>query len=481
MAHTLERASLLVAALLSAQLIDPHSARAACSGAPPVPEVFRGAKGSIDRPFVVPGDKPGGGPGNPDGDGGRAALILDSCQPATAEFDKQTQVVAIVFNPPSGGTRNALLLAHQCTGVDTTTCANQLGAGSKAVCVKTTVLVSGGGDKGKVIAIDFPDLPSGLPEVAGPAAVIVTDKSALRCDIGGSVTPTCKDDTQASPPLFCVDDLFQGTGCASATKHSVFPSFTVLPPMNDFKDLCKDRGDAPHCTPNTAYAFKFAIDKNGNALVPLRWRGILRSIGSGGIACPDENCDTRVLQGFTSADPFPSDPTKNVIQLPANAVTSFNMRGAEFTPPPQIVAALTADMLELKIDGVAHKGKSVLRFPSGNVTPNAFFDFRDRMKGGVGPIEIQRKGGPGICDRERGGACKTDADCAPDTCGRYRAFAGKHTPRPLPTVAASPPASPPPPPPPPPPPSPRVVLAVLILIAIVVSALVFIWWRSRTP
>lgn len=479
------RSALLSAALLLLNLIvDPTRVNAACSAVAPAPEILVGAKGSIDRPFVVPGDIPGGGPGGPDGQGGRTVLTLDACQPPGAEFDKKDHVVAIVFTPPLGGTRNALLLAQKCTDVDTALCASQLGGG-KVECVKTNVLVPGGTDKGKELAFDVPEIPTALGKLAGPAAVVVTKKDELRCDVGSTSVPLCTDTTAAPQPIFCVDDLSQGP-CDAAVKHTLFPAFTVLPAINDFQKLCKDSGTFPQCASGVGYKFEFAIDKAGNALVPLRWRGILRAAGGGNAPCTQGQCDTRVLQGFTSVDPFPGDPAKEVIDLPAGSVKSYNMRGGEFTPPPTIHVGISPDLLELRVEGVAHKGKSVLRFPSGATAPNTYFDFRNRMQNGVGPVDIKRQGGPGVCDGFKGGKCLTDADCAPDKCGQYRAFALGQTPQPTvaptPTAPGSPVASPPPPPPPPPPPvaDPAILVAIVIMaIAIAVTLVLILRRRSR--
>jgi hypothetical protein len=442
------------AALLAFPL-GPRGAGAACSDIPRVPETFRGAKGSIDRPYVTPGDTTGG----PEDRSDRVTLTLDACQPAQAVFDEKTDVVAILFTPPAGGTRNALLLATSCTGVDEPACATQLGTGAKAQCVKTPLHEGSPAGKSRQLWFDVPDLATtSLPNLTGPAAMVVTDKTALRCDIGGQVTPTCKLDSQPKPPLLCIDDLFSDAGCGTNTAHPVFASFTVLPPTNDYRKLCDNGGPAPSCALDLALAFRFTIDKRGTALLPINWRGVLRARGSSGKPCAlDDECDTRALEGRTAVEPFSNDPNKTVINLPPGVrVRSFDMRGSEFVPPPSITFGLSADGNELLLEGEAHKGKSIIRIPSCDdrtpCTPNQFFNFTDRLENHVGPIKVRHSGGPGVCNVSGGKRCTTDADCGPGVvCTAFRAFALGQMPRGVPSKPTSVPTPPPPVPTPPPP------------------------------
>jgi hypothetical protein len=426
-----------------------HAAFAACSTVPPQPQVFRGARGKIDRPFVIPGDGAGGSVWV--GNGGRVALTIDGCPAPTEDFDKGSDVVAIVFTPPSGGPRNALLLAHDCSGVDVGACQGQLQGSGKAVCQKATILVPGGTDRGKSLAFDMPRLSSvsALPDLAGPATSSVTKKAKPRCDIGSPAVPTCKNATQPNAPLFCVDTLYQGDPCTSDSRHAVFGNFTVLPELNNFQKLCRDSGDKPNCLlGNSPTALRFAVDKRGNVLIPFEWTGVLRARGSAGSPCPrgSDQCDRRKLRGYTAVDPFPADPAKNVVKLPSGvAVKSFNMQGAEFVPPPAITASVSSDNLEFRLEGEAHKGKSVLRIPSCNdsnpsCTPNTFFNFTDRMQGSVGSVPIARTGKQGTCEKVGAGdepptaprkRCTSDGECGSGSvCAGFRAFARGHGPQP---------------------------------------------------
>lgn len=165
---------------------------------------------------------------------------------------------------------------------------------------------------------------------------------------------------------------------------------------------------------------RFAIDKLGNALIPIKWTGVLRGRGNPNAPCPastdDDACGRRKFVGYTGIDAFPDRP--GPIRLSEGvAVKSFNMRGGEFVNVP-ITASLTSDAMELRLEGEAHKPKGVLRLPSGG-SPHEFFDFRSRMLGSVGPIELRLTGGPGVCqdngvEQPSAGRVRCDRD---DKCG----------------------------------------------------------------
>lgn len=456
MTRTIPRlsAALVLGALICSDVGLPRDARAGCSNIPAPPVSFRGAKGTVDRPFVIPGDT-----GGPADSGGRVTLILDACQPAAAVFDPNDHVVALIFTPPSGGARNALLLTKRCDDSVEKACEAQLQPNGKAACVPTTLHVEGGGKSGddRLLWFDMPKITaaSGLSDLAGPAAIVVTGKSSLRCDVGGQTTPTCKSDTTPASPLVCIDDFFVDPGCGLSFLHPEFGNFTVLPTLNDFQKLCKDEGAAPNCVfdETKAEAVRFAIDKRGNVLLPVNWRGVLRAKGSPtGAACTTASaCDTRKLRGKSRIDPFLNDPAKDVIKLPSGVVKSFSVRGAEFVPPPEITVGLTnpgsPDQNELLLEGEAHKAKSVVRIPSCDETvspcvPNSLFNFTDRLANQVGPVTVPRKGGPGICDEPGGKKCTSDANCGSGVaCAGVRAFALGHLsdpmPRPTPAAATS--------------------------------------------
>jgi hypothetical protein len=407
-------------------------AEAACTGDPPTIPMFYGDRGQLDRPFVVPGDHAGGGSWV--SNGGRVTLTLASCPPAPPppDFDLQNHVVALVFTPPGTGQRNALLWAANCTAADEQACSGQLGLGGVAKCAKNAFQVTG---DNRSLFFDVPATTSvGLPDLTGPATIVVTTRPNPRCDLGGPI-PNCKAAAlQNPPPVFCVDDLHQAP--CSPTAHPVFGNFTVLPELNDYKSLCRDKGDKPSCA-SAGLPLRLAVDKRGNALIPIKWVGVVKGPGGPDAPCQpspidDSGCSRRKFAGYTGINAFPGNTAP--INLPAGDVTSYNMRGAKFNIA--ITASQTDDKLELRLDGVAHKPKSVLRLPSGTNggPPNQFFNFADRMQGGVGSVLLGQSGGPGVCSTASGAdedpptgprqRCNSDGECgAGRVCAGFRGFA----------------------------------------------------------
>lgn len=497
LARRTTRAALTVVAAASllylgpGHLAAPQPTHAACSRAPRTPIIFRGVKGTVDRPYVTPGDVGS----NPENHGGRLTLTLDSCQAAGLAFDKKEHMVALLFAPPGGGPRHALLLAQKCDGVDVATCGSQINAPDRARCVKTTIHTRPNADgDNRVLLVEVPETTAaaGFPDLTGPAAIVVTPKSAPACSIGGSI-PNCRSATAGGGPLICIDELFLSVGCTLDNPQPDFTSFTVLPPINDYRRICGPGGAAPACDLAQAAKVRFTVDARGNVLMPLLWRGILRGKGSSGqcsdVAADAGHCDTRLLVGHSAVDGNADTPQPDVITLPPGAtVTSHTMRGEWFEPPPAIEVNVSADGTELVLSGQAHKSKSVLRIPScagAGCTPNQLFDFTDRLEGGVGAITLTRSGGPGVCDTPGGTRCTTNADCAAGVvCAQFRADAGDH----LPTAEAAP--APPPPPPPPPlvdgapepvaaPPGAAPSFLFWIALVVVVVVAVRLLWRTR--
>ncbi len=103
-------------------------ARAGCNIIPPAVTTFRGALGSLDRPFARPGDW--------------VKIALDPvCAASSSGFvgPAADPVVTIVYTPPGVGQRNVIALASNCVGVDTATC-----AALPDVADATCVTVNGG-------------------------------------------------------------------------------------------------------------------------------------------------------------------------------------------------------------------------------------------------------------------------------------------------------------------------------------------------
>lgn len=309
------RATLGVALALAALAAGAPRASAICNVIPGANERFRGALGSLDRPFATPGEFvrvsldpfgcDGGSPGFVDLPGG--------------SVPEDDYAVTVVFTPPSGR-RNAVVVARSCAAfaAKVVACDVQLGAGA-AVCVPSG---ADGLDVTSPTALSFrfPDTDAFVGAASdgngltGPATVAVTRASdALPCGLGAS-GQRCA--TTSTGVVACVDDLFSdGAGaCSEAGVDPVFGSFTALPPFNDFEAMV----NAPGATP-----VRFTIDRAGNALVPMDWQRVLVRVN--GTPYP------RLVSGFTTITAFAG--LAGGIRIPGTtALGAFAPNGIRVSP-----------------------------------------------------------------------------------------------------------------------------------------------------
>ncbi|MBY0276359.1 hypothetical protein K2Z84_13520 [Candidatus Binatia bacterium] len=256
------------AALLSVVLgcMLPFSAApradAACNLIPGTARSYDSILGATNRPFAAPGEL--------------LEMRLRPCDVSSPGFlaTGDDQVVTVVFKAP-GGTSRVVVLATDCLGVDTASCAATSGVAS-AVCHATPQLATFSdvdlGDRRLRFpfpATDAEFAPGGDGRtLSGPTAIAVTPKAApLPCQLA---TQAC---SAQSGLLACVDELYANDGaCGTTARHAVFSHFTALPLPNDFASDCF--ADAPPCTA-TATEVRAAVDLDGNLLLPMAWQGVL--------------------------------------------------------------------------------------------------------------------------------------------------------------------------------------------------------------
>jgi hypothetical protein len=239
-------------------------AGAGCNLIPGTEKVYGGALGATNRPYAAPGE--------------RLELQLRPCD-ASGGFlpNGADHVVTLVFTPPGGGSRRVVALAANCGAVDLSACSAAPGVLS-ATCVTanpatlTTRIDVDRGDRRLVFS--FPDTDAlAAPDgddvtLAGPVAIGVTAAGAPPAC--GLATAPCA--AQAGL-VACVDSFYANDGaCGTAVPNATFPSFTALPPPNDFQADCFRR--SPPCTA-TATAVRGALDASGNAIFPMSWAGVL--------------------------------------------------------------------------------------------------------------------------------------------------------------------------------------------------------------
>jgi Tol biopolymer transport system component len=248
----------LLAIILAAGACDVH---ASCDVIPEAERTFRGALGMANRPFARPGDW--------------VKLTLDpTCHKASPGFVRPASdyVVTVVFTPPAGP-RNVVALATDCAALNVRSCANRPDVAS-ATCVK----VNRSDQSVDFMKLDqatirfrFPNTdaqvlnPSDDLTFTGPATLAVTTiDQPLPCGLASS---PC-----ASQPrlVACVDSLFARDGSCGTTADDTFPSFTALPPPNNYLAVCSH--PSPPCT-GLVEDFRFTVDAAGNLLIPMDWEG----------------------------------------------------------------------------------------------------------------------------------------------------------------------------------------------------------------
>ncbi len=281
----------------------PRPARAACNLIPQTIKTFNSTLGATNRPFAAPGES--------------VEIRLRPCDEGSAGIAANAagNVVTVLFTPTNvGAARRAVILtaAPDCAAINPllAACTAQLGAGGSASCIASPPQPSPGPSSGlqvvdrndvRFLRFTFPDTDSviGTPTdnitLAGPVRLAVSAPgTALPC---GLATQPCS----AQSGLFaCIDNYYANDGnCGTGTALATFPSFTALPPPNDYKSLCFE--DAP-CNAS-ATAIRTALDADGNVLTPFGWTGVL--VRDAGVPVP------RLLQSrlrsplpFTLDDPI---------------------------------------------------------------------------------------------------------------------------------------------------------------------------------
>jgi cysteine-rich repeat protein len=429
------RLVLVGASLLASLLPDP--ARAMCDVIPGVTQEFRGAVGTLSRPFAIPND-----------DGEQIAIRVRPgvCNPSSQAFvdlpgglvPEDDYFVTVLFEPPGNAPRNAVVLA---TAANLALCqqrvasAGALPNGGKATCEVVPIVgrcamgpsagalctadaqcpegscaalpgspdfsirseCVGGSHSGQrcsdsaectdaaclpaVLSFRFPDTDARVGAsdddrtLTGPATIAVTPVSAPLPFALASAR--CAD----TPGLVaCIDELYERDGtCATGADHvdPTFGHFTALPPPNDYQGLCLTTAPAGPCEPGRIPVEKrelrFSVDAAGNALVPMDYRGVL--VQSDRIPIP------RLLLGGTALEAFAGSGAP--VQLPSNAFLASYSPGGHRLPP--------------------------IFEPLHNPQASSELALFGSVDGSVGVIRVQRRGCVG--GASEGSACTADAEC----------------------------------------------------------------------
>ena len=274
-------------------------AEAMCDVIPSARESFRGALGSVDRPFAIPDEL------------GQFIVVNlgGECTSSSPGFPgtENDYWVTILLRPPNGASETVTLTTSDLPG-----CEAALGAGQCEL-----VPVGSGIEKLSSSALRFrvPDTDARFLAPAdglawtGPAAIVVTDRGvAPPSSLASSDCASCLGDPPGCGDLLvaCIDTLYENDGtCAidgiASYVDRAFPSFTLLPRANDFGSQCTTVGSVCGGSPTQ---LRFTIDSAGNALVPWDYRSVL--VQGTGVPVARAVSGEASLAGFGSLPPGPS-------------------------------------------------------------------------------------------------------------------------------------------------------------------------------
>ncbi len=432
-------------------------AHAACNLIPQAQPAFRGALGTIDRPFAAPGDYV---------DVRVRQTLCDVASPGIAGSASQHEVT-LLFAPPGEARRAVVLTTDACASLTSRLDACE-GASGMAKNGVSCVQVNQPGDPFGMASIfiggenhlrfRFPDTDALLAPAGdrrgftGPVTIAVSNAGAtLPC---GLATGKCAGQAGALGLVACVDDLYSADGTCQPNPGDTFSQFTALPVPNDFQADCFETG--PPCTA-AATELRFALDREGNLLFPVHWQGVLPSTvdkpiprllrGTVHPVVPITVPDRAFLKSFTpEGQPLPPIFEPQAAPTPAAGGKSVTFFGSADAPSTVLRIAHrrgrcsggAEDGAACNVDAQCAGGGACVDACVGGANDGlacagkkdcpdgvcgALYDvaaFRELVANG-GPFLIPRVAAPaeGICQAEPFDICASNADCGPDPCVSY--------------------------------------------------------------
>jgi hypothetical protein len=324
-ASCLSLTSALLLAFAVALLFSAEAA-AMCDVIPGVQSEFRGALGSLNRPYAIPGDE-----------GERITITLDpsECDAASPGFldlsggavPEDDYFVTVLFTPPQGEARNAVVLT---TASNESACLAAVAGPTNGVSATCRVPAPGTKEieivDPSTLVFRFPDTDAELaPDdddrtFSGPATITVTPVSA---SVPFALATTRCGDANVPDLIACVDELYARDGtCATGPSHidPIFGHFTALPPANDFEAICTPATNECDGLPRD---LRFTVDAQGNALIPMDWRGVLLRPHGVPVA--------RLVRGESTFQAFSGQPEP--VRIPGRSfLASYSAGGRRLAP-----------------------------------------------------------------------------------------------------------------------------------------------------
>ena len=253
----------------------PSAARAGCNLIPTDPDRFQSVIGATNRPFAGPGETL------------EIAVVSNGCDARSAGVSSReaaSYVATYVFKPKVGAPAQVVVVTQDCASrsaaldacrnskdVGNVTCRPLAGEGA----VRNIELLERKGIP--VFSLRFPDTDAFVEQphdgrtLTGPVAVALTSAAdPLPCGLAASACAALPDGERL---VACVDEMHvsDGTCAVSAdTRHSAFPRFLALPPVNALAKAVP--GDGVSNVAFTGAEMLATADGDGNLLVPVDWR-----------------------------------------------------------------------------------------------------------------------------------------------------------------------------------------------------------------
>jgi len=207
--------------------------------------------------------------------------------------------------------------------------------------------------------------------VVGPATVVTVKTTTFNDNTPAGNGPLfdalakadCRVISSKTGVLTCAEELFTPDpqcGTAPSNLHDTFPHFTALPTPNDYKAVCSEDLDddtADDCDA-TATELNFAVDVDGNLLVPMNWSNVLRDVvDSTGATIGYRK---RYVRCSTT---LPNRIRPGRIEIPGEEfLSSWPPVGGTWTRPPEFRAIkVPRRASELTLFGTIDQPRSVLR------------------------------------------------------------------------------------------------------------------------
>ena len=316
---------------------------ASCNAVPERPAFF-GTRGSIDRPFL-----------SPDADETVKLRPGAESKPAALRASAPTDVlITLVFKPPTGAPRNVFIAGNgDCESLEEPVCFFE-----RLFCHVPRNCFTGSQVDLKVsteneISFHFP-----ATTAAGPVTIAVGPPDQPPVGLGKLPCEQFLATDAGANLALCIDHFRPPMGDDPPLAPNDPPptALVALPSSYDYSTVCTQSvGGKPKCS-GTAHDVTYTVNPDGDVLMPINWRNILRLKGGG----PD--LDQRQLQASTAVEAVLGQGQRIRVSSPVFLETT-TQQGGGFSPNPVFMPTERPDRPnEQTFFGTADQGKSVLKF-----------------------------------------------------------------------------------------------------------------------